>query len=305
MRSKENFEEILNRCKNEFGHLEIWPGYFERRYLEFVQYYSCFPKQEQDLCLELGCGMGYHSAFLAKVCKQVISTDLEEESADDHAIGLKVTREFLHKLNIDNVDIKGCSAEQLPFPDNHFNFVYSNFVMEHVPDRKNAFKEIHRVLKPGGYHFCIVPTRFDKFYAIIYYYLYLLQRIIFRVNRFFSGTKNRPNNRNKIAAPTIKGKSMLRHFPFPPPHGAYQSFLSEWLQWSHARWSKQIIESGSYEMISQVTTQMNPIVQIFFTLFPQWCNRSKKKWMHYELRLGKNVFFKIFGYNSVMLFKKK
>lgn len=43
------------------------------------------------------------------------------------------------------------------FEDNTFNVVLSSDVMEHIPDPYQAFREIHRILAPGGVHFFTVP----------------------------------------------------------------------------------------------------------------------------------------------------
>jgi len=44
--------------------------------------------------------------------------------------------------------------EQIPLPDDSFDVVISNCVLNLVPDKEKAFAEIMRVLKPGG-HFCV------------------------------------------------------------------------------------------------------------------------------------------------------
>jgi len=41
-------------------------------------------------------------------------------------------------------------ADALPFPDNTFDAVVSSFVLQLVPNRFRALREIHRVLRPGG-----------------------------------------------------------------------------------------------------------------------------------------------------------
>jgi ubiquinone/menaquinone biosynthesis C-methylase UbiE len=51
-------------------------------------------------------------------------------------------------------------VQQLTFKDNTFDLIISQDVFEHVPDPKRGFREIFRVLKPGGYHVFTVP--FDR-----------------------------------------------------------------------------------------------------------------------------------------------
>lgn len=42
-------------------------------------------------------------------------------------------------------------GEELKFPDNSFDLVVCNNVLDHVQDSNRCLSEIHRVLKPGGY----------------------------------------------------------------------------------------------------------------------------------------------------------
>ena len=46
---------------------------------------------------------------------------------------------------------------QIPFSENHFDAVLCNHVLEHVKDDIQAMKEIHRVLKSGGWAILQVP----------------------------------------------------------------------------------------------------------------------------------------------------
>lgn len=41
-------------------------------------------------------------------------------------------------------------AEEIPFPDNSFDFLSMGYALRHISDLSVAFAEFHRVLKPGG-----------------------------------------------------------------------------------------------------------------------------------------------------------
>jgi ubiquinone/menaquinone biosynthesis C-methylase UbiE len=47
-------------------------------------------------------------------------------------------------------DFLGADAERLPFADGVFDVVVSNGALNLVPDKDAAFREIARVLRPGG-----------------------------------------------------------------------------------------------------------------------------------------------------------
>ena len=53
-------------------------------------------------------------------------------------------------------DVK-MDVHNIPFPDNSFDVIICNHVLEHVKDYKQAMKEIYRVMKPGGWGIFQVP----------------------------------------------------------------------------------------------------------------------------------------------------
>jgi ubiquinone/menaquinone biosynthesis C-methylase UbiE len=55
-------------------------------------------------------------------------------------------------------DLRTSEVERLPFDGETFATVYSNCVLEHIPDIETALREIHRVLKPGGALYITVPS---------------------------------------------------------------------------------------------------------------------------------------------------
>ena len=58
-----------------------------------------------------------------------------------------------------------CSAlgEALPYPDDHFDLVFSNEVIEHVDDDRQTAAEMVRVTKPGGAIVTFAPNRLYPF----------------------------------------------------------------------------------------------------------------------------------------------
>lgn len=58
------------------------------------------------------------------------------------------------KLGFNNIEFRLGDIEKMPLSANRADVVISNCVLNLVPDKKQAFSEIYRVLKPGG-HFSI------------------------------------------------------------------------------------------------------------------------------------------------------
>jgi len=59
--------------------------------------------------------------------------------------------------------IEKVDATAISYPDNTFDLVIANHILEHIPDYRKALREIYRVLKPGGT--AILQTPFSKVLA--------------------------------------------------------------------------------------------------------------------------------------------
>jgi arsenite methyltransferase len=99
-----------------------------------------------DVVLDLGSGAGM-DCFLAaaRVGPQgkVIGVDMTPEM-------IEKANENLGKSDFSNIEFRLGEIESLPVEDNSVDVVISNCVLNLVPDKLKAFKEIFRVLKPGG-----------------------------------------------------------------------------------------------------------------------------------------------------------
>jgi arsenite methyltransferase len=139
-------------------------------YAVFAENYSQLEGYNPDADLGLGCGLPTEFAQI-KVGDTVI--DLGSGAGNDcfiaraitgesgKVIGVDMTmpmidkaRENAEKLNFNNVEFRFGDIEEMPVSNNVADVVVSNCVLNLVPDKEKAFKEIFRVLKPGG-HFSI------------------------------------------------------------------------------------------------------------------------------------------------------
>ena len=52
--------------------------------------------------------------------------------------------------------------QRTSFPDETFDLVVTEDVFEHIPNPKQAYAELRRILKPGGYHAATIPVNWDR-----------------------------------------------------------------------------------------------------------------------------------------------
>lgn len=95
--------------------------------------------------LDVGSGIGGTSRCLAKefACR-VTGIDLTEEYC--RTATMLTARAGLGHL----VDFRQGDATELPFDDQTFDLVWTEHVAMNIPDKTRLYREMHRVLKPGG-----------------------------------------------------------------------------------------------------------------------------------------------------------
>ncbi len=304
----QELNQIYQYCLTNCRENERWPSYYQRRYLEFLSYMESLPSLKFAKVLELGCGIGYQSAFLSKIADQVIATDLADEDIEAHAPGMKKAEELHKKLNISNVKFVSCSAEDLPFEDASFDLVYSSHVLEHIPDLNKAMQEMARVLKPGGIFMSVTPTTFEKFYGFLNFYFLIISRVVLfavrKLKSLFTSNHAKKNASLKKESTGNQSRSAWSYFPFPPPHGTGKSFLSELSAWTPSKW-KRMVSKSEFDFIKQQTTQWMPALPLLGFLFPLFGTRLHALTRKMELKWGKYKFFQAFGINTMIMLRKK
>jgi SAM-dependent methyltransferase len=96
--------------------------------------------------LDVGCGAGF-DAFVAA---RLVGAKGRVAGLDATPRMIEKARENLARLAFSQVTFQAGEAEALPFPDEDFEVVVSNGVLNLVVNKERAFEELFRVLKPGG-----------------------------------------------------------------------------------------------------------------------------------------------------------
>ena len=96
-------------------------------------------------CLEIGCGIGRMTWFLADIFGEVYGTDVSGEMIQ------QAQERLQHFSNVKAIETSGADFKDLP--DEYFDIIFSAYVFQHVPSveivRSNII-DAFRLLKPGG-----------------------------------------------------------------------------------------------------------------------------------------------------------
>jgi SAM-dependent methyltransferase len=92
--------------------------------------------------LEVGCGTGVFTELVVDRCAPAMVSAVDPSSAQiDHARRQPVAR---------RVDFQMGDAQALPFADGGFDVVAAALVINFIPDRPRALREMRRVARTGG-----------------------------------------------------------------------------------------------------------------------------------------------------------
>jgi arsenite methyltransferase len=99
-----------------------------------------------DKCVDLGCGKGLDVLRMASLAGQsgfAYGVDISEGM-------MQTARENARKLQLTNVDFIKSTLEQIDLADATADLVISNCTINHSLEQEKVWREIARILKPGG-----------------------------------------------------------------------------------------------------------------------------------------------------------
>ena len=126
--------------------------FFEEPHRDMVGFVRLLKKSKMKRILDLGCGSGRHTVYLAEKGFKVYGTDISETA-------LAMTEKWLKSENLSAELLIHDLSSKLPFVDDFFDAVISVQVIHHarIGTIRKVIKEIERDLKPRGLIFVTVP----------------------------------------------------------------------------------------------------------------------------------------------------
>jgi len=132
---------------------------------------------KNTLALDLGCGSGRWSRYLAPHVKFIEAVDPSEA----------VLAASKNLEDFDNVRVTKASVDNLPFADNSFDLIFSLGVLHHIPDTGKAIVTATKKLKPDGYFLLYLYYRFDNrgmIFKSLFYLSHIVRLIVSKSPKF-------------------------------------------------------------------------------------------------------------------------
>ena len=125
--------------------------------------------------LDIGCGEG--------IFAKIVFAEKIDVGIDPNA------RELERARALDAYErLIECYGDRIPGDNGSFNTIFSNSVIEHIPDIEPVLREAHRLLAPGGRFYMTVPSEnFERFTVLTQLLMMLgLQKQAEKYRRFFN-----------------------------------------------------------------------------------------------------------------------
>jgi 2-polyprenyl-3-methyl-5-hydroxy-6-metoxy-1,4-benzoquinol methylase len=177
-------------------------------------------KSSGSILLEIGAGGGWQAKKLSEAGYSVKAIDID-------------TSRYRNDRCFEVIDFDG---KNIPFPDNHFDIIFSSNVLEHVKQPSDLSHEINRCLKKDGVQYHLVPSASWRVFTTLSYYPFVLKYIFQKLlpSRLQSSEVVVDEKRNWIWYQKI----------LPTRHGETGNLLTETFWFSRWGWEKTFSNWG-------------------------------------------------------------
>ncbi|MDD5145239.1 MAG: class I SAM-dependent methyltransferase [Candidatus Pacebacteria bacterium] len=141
--------------------MKQWNKIFKKEGKVFLEHQEDMPRiakvfKEKGVkkILDLGCGSGRHTVYLARLGFDVYGIDIASD-------GMKLAKVWLRKEKLKANSKIGNIYKKLPYTNNFFDAVISTQTIHHekIENIRKTIREVERILRPGGLIFVSVRKR--------------------------------------------------------------------------------------------------------------------------------------------------
>lgn len=154
-----DYEEMYYKSVKEHEYSKIIQNWRTKPYV-LINYIKGLPKKgmpgkDKIKILELGSGRGFLIKHLKEEGFDIIGSDFNKYN-------IKLAKE------INNVNLEYIDALNIKMEDKSFDLVISVELIEHLPDVTKHFREVKKILNPGGIYCFSTPNIYvEKFYNFV------------------------------------------------------------------------------------------------------------------------------------------
>jgi len=212
--------------------------------------------------LEIGTGNGSHAQLISQHAKSYTGIDIT-------SYAVKSTTERLKRLGLDRARIMEMDAENIEFPDNSFDFIWSWGVIHASANTDRVLQEMNRVLRPGGHATIMVyHCGWWNYYFVGTVFHGILQGGLFRtgslaktiqehtdgaIGRYYSPRTMRAEVSPYFDVPKIQVFGAKAELP-PIPGGRFKSLLLRAIPNSFGRFLTNRCRMGSF-LVSELQSR--------------------------------------------------
>jgi SAM-dependent methyltransferase len=177
--------------------------------------------------LEIGAGAGWQSKELSRRGVDVTAIDIPTSYYKPDQIWPVIEYDGVH----------------IPFPDDHFDIVFSSNVLEHIPHVRSFQSELQRVLKSNGIAIHILPSGMWRLWSSIAHYPWIVSAAF---NRLFKrrAAAQIEGKSNSPGAPAPPRRQVIREILAPTRHGEVGNVITETYYFSKFRWFRLFRATG-------------------------------------------------------------
>jgi len=179
--------DAVLRVVNEFYEANPFPGFDPGKYetrADLARRASWYAQRiDAEIpfdasVVDVGCGTGQLACFLASKGRRVLGVDYSQHSLD-------LAQLLKERLALPTVEFRRRNLLDWDLPDEAFDFVFCNGVLHHTSDPYRGFRNLVRLVRPGGRLVVGLYNRYGRLMLLV------RRRVVSLLSRVDSEAKNR------------------------------------------------------------------------------------------------------------------